>query len=297
MRASKAALGSLISLVGLLFSASAFAENPVDLFANHGVASPSDQAEAAKVQRAVQRIGDLCDAPEGLREGPSAYEAAQCERAVKEAVQMGSKIASAALSQLDDHRVPHYARAKLLDALARTGEIDTAGALVQALERVADRRANKMSATSTIDEGQITEILERITQYAPVESIPWEPTSEISSDDTAKTVKAWRAWYDSNKTKTRAQLEKDAIEQSRGRVNDSSLKVAFVAARRLAEIKQSRAEGIKALQDLLKRASLTDEQKGDISSEIDLAKERQKQDGARPKRKKRRHHGRGNSLS
>jgi hypothetical protein len=210
-----------------------------------------------------------------MREGPSAAENAQCEKAVADLAKTGAKSAAAVLSQLDDQRVPTYAREKLLDALARTADADALTALVTALERLAQRGSAGVETSAPLSSSQIAEVLHRITVADPLETAPWAPSESTTNNETAGVAKAWRGWVDAHQGKSRADLEKLALEGAREDAKNSDIGRAYLGARRLTQIKSARAEGLRALESLKKRSGLTDAQDRAIDEAISDARVQQ----------------------
>ena len=255
---SSALLAALVTVAAVSVTGVAQASDPrtEDLFQGAGVVPPADAKAAREAERAVARVAEVCHAPAGERMGASPTEAAACNAAVSSLVKQGKAATAAILSQLDDQRTPWYARMQIRDALARTGDDAVVAALVKAAERVAAREEGRVP--SEVSSNDVQEVLEQITFVNPAEQAPWaaEGKDVKPVDETSKGVAAaWRAWLQKNPVPAggyrkagEAQAKQDAASNDVG--------VAFLAARRLAKHKSTKAAGVAALRKLAGRNDL-----------------------------------------
>lgn len=260
-RASLAALFSsafLAALATVTTASVANASDPrtEDLFQGSGVVPPTDAKAAREAERAVARVAEVCHAPAGERMGASPTEAAACNAAVATLVKQGKGATAAILSQLDDQRTPWYARMQIREALSRTGDDAAVAALVKAAERVAAREEGRVP--SEVSSNDVQEVLEQITFVNPAERAPWvEDGKDVKPvDETSKgAAAAWRSWLEKNPVPAggyrkagEAKAKQDAASNDVG--------VAFLAARRLAKHKSTKAAGVAALRKLAARSDL-----------------------------------------
>lgn len=264
-RASLAAPASLLSsLLAAAFVVTtvsvagvAHASDPrtEDLFQGSGVVPPSDAKAAREAERAVARVAEVCHAPAGERMGASPTEAAACNAAVSSLVKQGKGATAAILAQLDDQRTPWYARMQIRDALARTGDDAAVAALVKAAERVAAREEGRVP--SEVSANDVQEVLEQITFVNPAEQAPWAEGKDVKAgDETSKGVAAaWRAWLQKNPVPAGG-YRKAGEAQAKQEATSNDVGVAFLAARRLAKHKSTKAAGVAALRKLAARNDL-----------------------------------------
>ncbi len=204
-------------------------------------------APGSKEGRAgIEDIARLCNYSEFMRSGPRPQDIAACQKGVERAVAAGTAVSPDALRKLNDKKLGYGARLRVYDVLSRVADVRVLEPLVDALERT-DR--------DPTDRDPIRLTLARIS-YASVGE-----TSGVGSDrpDLATQVAAWRSWLATHRGMSRSELLADRIAEARARAVDADPEAAFVAARFLAQRKETQREGVDALQAILERPNLPSE--------------------------------------
>jgi hypothetical protein len=195
---------------------------------------------------AIEAIARQCEYSMYMRSGPRPQDVAACEKSVARAVAAGPLVVPDALRKLNDRSFGYGARIRMYDVLVRVGDVRVLEPLVGALER---------SERDPTDRDSIRSALARIS-YAKVAEV-----SGLSVDrpDLAAQVAAWRSWLVDHKGMSRPQLLEDRIADARAHVGDPDVETAFIAARFLAQRKETQREGLTALEALLERPNLPSE--------------------------------------
>jgi hypothetical protein len=211
-----------------------------------------DLARAEASSEAVAAIDELvqkCEYTRHSRSGPRPDQIAGCEKSVARAVAVGPSIVPIALRQLNSQSMGYGARLRTYDVLARVGDVRSLESLVIALERT-ERDPNDRT-----DRDFILHTLARIS-YAKVGEV--SGLGDVRPDTTAE-VAAWRSWLGEHRGMSRSQLLDDRIADARAHVGDPDLDTAFIAARFLAQRKETQHEGLALLDALLERPNLPNE--------------------------------------
>jgi hypothetical protein len=202
------------------------------------------RAEGSKEGRAaLEGIARQCEYSIYMRSGPRPQDIAACEKSVARAVAAGPSVVPDALRKLNDRSLGHGARLRTYDVLARVADVRVLASLVGALER---------SERDPTDRDSIRSTLARISYAKPGE------VSGLSADrpDLAAQVAAWRSWLAGHRDMSRAELLEDRIADARAHVADPDVETAFIAARFLAQRKETEREGLAALEAIRDRPNL-----------------------------------------
>lgn len=237
----------------------AHAEEWLGLFERHGIAPPADAKRARGAARAARRLGVQCWELGDVRGGGSQSYSTTCLGGARELAALGKDAAAAILDELDRPSLTDPTFDALVGALGRTGREDGVPVLVTALERMAARSAltdDRVRGQGRDGIGTIERELEALTFADPNELAPWADASGASVDDALLAVhaRAWRAWLGAHPTLSRAAWKSAAIADARAAIAGPDHDKAFLGARRLTTIAETRAEGIAALRALPKRA-------------------------------------------
>jgi hypothetical protein len=235
----------VLSVAASLAHADASGEPPwPKLYASYRPTFTGDEKAA---RDAVAGIVKSCRTPRISRIGPSEAEVARCQKAERRALALGTDGAQAAFATLDQEKVAFSEGVEhLYDLIARAGDPRTIAPLVAALERI--EKGGQAMQDRQWESTTIGDTLRALTFSAIGFQDRW--------DNQSLHVLAWRAWIESHRGMTRAQLLAARTAEAQRDKGAANPWTALAAAEFLAGQTATRAEGVAAIQAIAKRPNL-----------------------------------------
>ncbi len=201
----------------------------------------------SRVKEAISRVEKDCTYSMFSRIGPRPGEVARCNKAEENAVSLGTPAARQALARIDNKDTEHSARWRLYDVVARVGDLSLLETLVGGLEVQAK---HGMTGERQYETQVIAQTLRTLT-YADPKGTP---------------AIQWREWLNAHKGQSRADLLAERTSEARKIAEGSDIDQAALSANFLATQPTTRHEGVSALEKLLTRGEITQQQKNRIQS-------------------------------
>jgi hypothetical protein len=227
-----------------------------------------------RVLAAIQRVARSCNFSEMERSGPSPAEEQRCERAETALVALGTATVAPVFASLDREDLGPSARAHLYDTVVKVGDRGAVDILVRAIEHLATPDGQERRW-----ESEYAEVALRQLTFAKIgQEAPWESPDQREPQVAAR---EWRAWLGSHAELDAEKLLTERLDADRAHLHDTDWWHAFSYASFFAERMASREEGIAAMNELLARTDIDDEQKTAARDGLRHAKRALKKDKAK----------------
>jgi hypothetical protein len=223
-------------------------------------------AEASpRMLAAIERVTRQCGFSEMERAGPSPAEEKRCEGAESQLVALGPAVVAPVFASLDREDLGPSTRAHLYDSITRVGDRSAVAILISALDRLATPDGEERGW-----ETEYVEIaLQQLTFAKVGQGAPWEVQDSRNPKVAAR---EWKAWLARHPGLDVEKMLTERLDADRAHLKDADPWHAFWYASFFAEHAASREEGISALNELLARKDIDDDQKASIRHKLREAK-------------------------